>query len=154
LFLFSVVYWPLTTGWVHDVGRYVFPVLLFLLIFPSKFICNIRNLNWKAVLYFLVIGFVVCNIVTAFAQVTYRKGLDDELFEVSGLLEDGKVQVNEMYAHTALSFYLKDSEIFVVPWNSTENIIDGNVECEGNKVFKGRNYEVFERGSSGIVCRM
>lgn len=153
IFLFSF-YWAFLIFWgPHDVGRYTFPLWLFLFLPVIKLISNFKG-KIRGLFYLLIALFCLVSIISAFGITLHMYGIDSQILEINNALtlqnSTGTFITNDQFTASALSFYLKNR----VQFNLETNEIDKSVNCTGELIFFSKNYKVFKENSEYRICRV
>ncbi len=177
LYLFSLIYYPFFSPILdyYDAGRYSFPLLLFLMIFPAKIIANLKKENLRKAGYFLVILFCIFSIASAYGITYYAKGIDDQIKEVGEFI--GPLGPEEFTTHYGYNFTVKNGKWTLLdrPINSefvfisdNELVYEGliyyvyksvrlnekNLNCSGEVAFETEKITVFKEEKEFRICRV
>jgi hypothetical protein len=149
-----IFYWVFVIYWgPHDAGRYAFPFLLFLFIFPAKLIGNIKKRGVKNIAYLIIAAFCVLSIISAFGITIHMNEIDSQLLQINKVLKNSNVSdnfiTNDEFTGSALSYYLKKPVIFGLP----TNIRDMSIPCKGELLFSTKNFDVFKEKGEYRICR-
>jgi len=149
-----IFYWVFVIYWgPHDAGRYAFPLLLFLFIFPVKLIGNIKKRGIRNISYMIIAAFCILSVISAFGIILHMNNIDSQLLQINKVLKDSNVTdnfiTNDEFTGSALSYYLKKPVIFGLP----TNIRDMSIPCEGELLFSTKNFDVFKEQGEYRICR-
>lgn len=156
LFGFAIVYWALILFWgPHDVGRYTFPLWLFLFLFPVKLICSIQKERLKRLAYVAVACFCIISVISSAGVIVYMNTIDSQILEMSGALDEQNAQgafiTNNEFTISALGYYLGG----FTERNST-GTVDPALRCgneSSGRIFSSKNFDVYKDAAEYRICR-
>jgi len=149
-----VFYWAFIIFWgPHDVGRYTFPLWLFLFLFPVKLIRETNKPKLRGLFYIIIAAFCILSTISAFGITLHMHNIDSQILQISGELQKinatGNFTANDEFTSSALSYYLKQP----VKFNLTRNVRDTNIPCYGEHIFFSKNFDIFKEQREYRICR-
>lgn len=149
-----IFYWVFVIYWgPHDAGRYAFPLLLFLFIFPVKLIGNIKKRGMRNIAYMIIAAFCILSIISAFGITLHMNKINSQILQINKALQESKATgnfiTNDEFTGCALTFYLKKPVIFGLE----KNIRDTSIPCTGELIFFSEDYDVFKENNEYRICR-
>jgi hypothetical protein len=150
-------YWAFLIFWgPHDVGRYSFPLWIFLFLFPVKLIGDMPSKKRKYLCYALIGAFCMVSVVSACGITLHINSIDSQVVKIAETLKkqsiydvETKLISNDEFTTCALSFYIERRVIFNMP----QNVRDTNVSCTGEQIFSSKNFKVFKEYKEYRICR-
>jgi len=149
-----IFYWVFVIYWgPHDAGRYFFPLLLFLFIFPVKLIGNIKKRGMRNIFYMIIAAFCILSVISALGITLHMYGIDSQILQINKALQGsnatGSFITNDEFTGSALTFYLEKPVIFGLK----KNIRDNSIPCNGELIFFSEDYDVFKENNEYRICR-
>ena len=149
-----IFYWVFIIYWgPHDAGRYAFPFLLFLLIFPVKIIANIKKRGMRNIVYLIIVAFCILSVISAFGITLHMQKIDSQILQINNALNRSNASdnfiTNDEFTGASLTFYLKKPVIFGLK----RNVRDTSIPCSGELVFFSQDYDVFKANNEYRICR-
>lgn len=136
-----------------NIGRYSFPLWIFLFFFLAKFIASIKNRGARLSCCVFVVLFCILLAISAFGIALHMNNIDSQLLQIDKTLKKqgaiGTFITNDEFTSSALSYYLKQPVVF----NLTRNIRDISIPCEGEHIFFTENFDVFKEKAEYRICR-
>jgi hypothetical protein len=137
-----------------NIGRYSFPLWIFLFFFLAKFISDFKNKKIRIACYILAALFCILLILSACGIALHMHNVDAQILQIDNVLKrqnaTGTFITNDEFTSSALSYYLKQPVIF----NLTRNVRDTSVPCSGENIFSSKNFDVFKEGNNYRICRV
>ncbi|MFH0831789.1 MAG: hypothetical protein V1886_02915 [archaeon] len=153
LLAFTFIYWTFLLLLSGDAGRYTFPLWIFLFIFTAKFIESIKSIRARQICYGVVILFCAVSTISAFGIAGHMHQIDSQILDVNAVLKQqnatGTFITNDEFTSSALAYYLGQPVIF----NLKRNVLDTNIQCQGESIFESENFRVFYEEGDYKICR-